>query len=191
MNRFALFCALIMVDDDCGGWDRGAGPHHGCNRRLTIMGPFGRSPITGSLTTCEYCHAPHSARPDQTPLWSQKLSTVTNYTLYSNPSMVNQVQEPPLGSASNLCLSCHDGTVAPGQTSPYGAIKMSGSMNSQDVFGTNLGGCASFQFQAALAKRAQFASESGFGRSDRQSRSEVDKRQRAVHQLSRTARSVD
>ena len=60
------------------------------------------------------------------PLWSQKLSTVTNYTLYTSQPMVNQQEEPVLGSDSNLCLSCHDGSVAPGQTTPYGSIKMSG-----------------------------------------------------------------
>lgn len=114
------------------------------------MGPFGQSPITGSLTTCEYCHAPHGAHPDLQPLWSQKLSAVTSYTLYSDPTMVNQVQEPLLGSASNLCLSCHDGTVAPGQTSPYGNIKMTGSMNSQDVFGTNLQSMHPFNFKLPL-----------------------------------------
>ena len=114
------------------------------------MGPNGQSPIKGGLTTCEYCHAPHSAHPDLQPLWSQKLSTVTNYTLYSDPSMVNVVREPALGSASSLCLSCHDGTVAPGQTSPYGAIKMSGAMNSQDVFGTDLQGVHPFNFQLPL-----------------------------------------
>ncbi len=114
------------------------------------MGPYGQAPITGSLTTCEYCHAPHSARPDQTPLWSQQLSTTTNYSLYSDPMMVNQPQEPALGSASNLCLSCHDGTVAPGTTSPYGNIKMSGSMNPQDVFGTDLQGIHPFNFKLPL-----------------------------------------
>ena len=145
MNRIVLFCALIMAatatlaqvptTDVIGIHD---------------MGPYGRSPTVGSLTTCEYCHAPHSAHPDQTPLWSQKLSTVNNYSLYSDPTMVNQVQEPTLGSASNLCLSCHDGTVAPGQTSPYGNIKMSGSMNAQDVFGTNLQGVHPFNFKLPL-----------------------------------------
>ncbi|MGA9130898.1 MAG: cytochrome c3 family protein [Candidatus Sulfotelmatobacter sp.] len=61
--------------------------------------------------------------------------------------MVNLPQEPPLGSASNLCLSCHDGTVAPGQNTPYGSIKMGGSMNSQDVFGTDLSSVHPFNFQ--------------------------------------------
>ena len=114
------------------------------------MGPYGQSPIIGGLTTCEYCHAPHSGLHNIQPLWSQKLSTVTNYTLYTDPTMVNQPQEPALGSASNLCLSCHDGTVAPGQTTPYGNIKMSGSMNSQDVFGTDLQGVHPFNFKLPL-----------------------------------------
>jgi hypothetical protein len=114
------------------------------------MGPGGQSPIKGGLTTCQYCHAPHSAMHLVQPLWAQKLSSVSNYTLYADPTMVNQVQEPPLGSASNLCLSCHDGTVAPGQTTPYGKIKMSGSMNSQDVFGTNLQGVHPFNFKLPL-----------------------------------------
>ena len=114
------------------------------------MGAFGQSPTRGGLTTCMYCHAPHSAHPDQTPLWSQKLSIVTNYSLYTDPSMVNQPQEPAIGSASNLCLSCHDGTVAPGSTSPYGNIQMSGSMSSQDVFGTDLQGVHPFNFKLPL-----------------------------------------
>jgi predicted CXXCH cytochrome family protein len=115
------------------------------------MGPFGQSPITGGLTTCQYCHAPHSGLHGVAPLWSQKLSTQTNYTLYSSGSLVNLVQEPVLGSASNLCLSCHDGTVAPGQTTPSGSIRMSGSMFSQDIFGTDLSTTHPFNFKLPLS----------------------------------------
>jgi predicted CXXCH cytochrome family protein len=114
------------------------------------MGPRGQSPTVGGLTTCQYCHAPHSGLQNVKGLWSQKLSTVTNYTLYADSTLVNQAQEPTLGSASNLCLSCHDGTVAPGQTVPYGRIKMGGSMNSEDVFGTNLQGMHPFNFKLPL-----------------------------------------
>jgi predicted CXXCH cytochrome family protein len=58
-----------------------------------------------------------------------------------------------MGSASNLCLSCHDGTVAPGTTQPYGAIKMRGSMNSQDLIAPNgsLQGVHPFNFKLPLA----------------------------------------
>ena len=43
-----------------------------------------------------------------------------------------------LGSDSNLCLSCHDGTVAPGNTAVFGQVTMTGSMNAPDVLGSNL-----------------------------------------------------
>jgi hypothetical protein len=37
-----------------------------------------------------------------------------------------------------LCLSCHDGTIAPGQTAVYGKVPMSSAMKSGDLLGTNL-----------------------------------------------------
>ena len=64
--------------------------------------------------------------------------------------MVNEVQEPTLGSSSNLCLSCHDGTVAPGTNVPYGNIKMSGTMFSTDLFVGTLQGMHPFNFKLPL-----------------------------------------
>jgi predicted CXXCH cytochrome family protein len=78
-------------------------------------------------------------------LWSHKLSVVGAYTLYSGTT-TNTPTQPVLGSSSTLCLSCHDGTVAPGQTVPYGKINMIGSMLSQDVFGTDLSAVHPFNF---------------------------------------------
>ncbi len=107
----------------------------------------GTSPVKGSLGgSCLYCHAPHSglngtAGVAQTPLWNQRLSSVQSYTVYSNPSMVNTPSPSPrLGTDSTLCLSCHDGTVAgsPGALVAYGQVSMTGQMNPEDVFGTNL-----------------------------------------------------
>ena len=46
--------------------------------------------------------------------------------------------QPMLGSDSNQCLSCHDGTVAVGATVAYGQVTTRGSMNTADVFGSNL-----------------------------------------------------
>ncbi len=143
MNKFLLSCVLSIVAIAAAQAQVPTTNVIGVHD----MGPYGQSPITGSLTTCQYCHAPHSSLHGVAPLWSQRLSTVTTYTLYSDPTMVNLPQEPPLGSASNLCLSCHDGTVAPGQNTPYGSIKMGGSMNSQDVFGTDLSSVHPFNFQ--------------------------------------------
>jgi predicted CXXCH cytochrome family protein len=111
------------------------------------LSPVGTSPIKGTLSgSCLYCHAPHSglngkAGVAQTPLWNQTLSSVQSYTVYSSSTLVNTPNpSPPLGTASTLCLSCHDGTVAgsPGALAAYGQVPMSGQMNSSDVFGTNL-----------------------------------------------------
>ncbi len=118
------------------------------------LGPGSPGPVSGPLPACQFCHAPHSgvnstALPNL-PLWSQQLSTESNYTLYTSPTLVNQEQEPTLGSASNLCLSCHDGTVAPGTNVPYGSLKMSGPMNSQDLFIGTLQGIHPFNFKLPL-----------------------------------------
>jgi predicted CXXCH cytochrome family protein len=115
------------------------------------MGPGTPGPVSGALPACQFCHAPHSSiSMAGTPLWSQKLSTDTNYTLYTSPTLVNQELEPTLGSASNLCLSCHDGTVAPGQTVPYGGQQMNGTMSSQDLFVGTLQGIHPFNFKLPL-----------------------------------------
>lgn len=102
------------------------------------LGPGSKSPITGTRNDmCSYCHAPH-AGTGKGPLWSQQLSTQT-YTPYTSSTYVEKGNTQPfVGGPSSLCLSCHDGTVAPGTTQPYGKITMTGTMNSADVFGTNL-----------------------------------------------------
>src|ERR1035441_9120617 len=106
------------------------------------LSPSGQSPIKGgALPPCQYCHAPHSG-VGKGPLWAQKFSTQT-YTLYGSTTTSNQtMQQPLVGGPSSLCLSCHDGTVGPGQgvlqSVPYGQIQMQGKMSSTDNFGTNL-----------------------------------------------------
>lgn len=102
------------------------------------LGPGSRSPITGARPDfCLYCHAPHSGIAGKAPLWNQTLTTQT-YTTYTSTSEQNKGTQPLLGADSNLCLSCHDGTVAPGETVVFGKVTMMGSMYTQDVFGTNL-----------------------------------------------------
>jgi predicted CXXCH cytochrome family protein len=102
------------------------------------LGPGSKSPITGGRPgSCTYCHEPHSGAGGRTPLWNQTQTTAT-YTLYTSTTYHQKGAQPTLGADSNLCLSCHDGTVAPGQTIVYGQIAMTGSMYPADVFGTNL-----------------------------------------------------
>ncbi len=100
------------------------------------LGPGSHSPITGARPdSCAYCHAPHSGL--NTGLWNQKLTTQV-YTTYGSNTAKNTGKQPMIGSDSNQCLSCHDGTVAVGSTVAYGKVTTRGSMNSQDVFGSSL-----------------------------------------------------
>ena len=100
------------------------------------LGRGSKSPITGTRPDfCAYCHAPHSGL--KVGLWNQKLTT-QNYTVYASDTEKNRGKQPTLGSDSNQCLSCHDGTVAVGATVAYGQVAMRGSMNSADVFGGNM-----------------------------------------------------
>ncbi len=105
----------------------------------------GKSPIQvpGNLG-CTFCHAPHSGVGGITPLWNQVLSKQT-YTPYTSSTyhQVGQTQ-PTLGRSSSLCLSCHDGTVAVGQTAAYGNLTTTGAMYSRDLLGTHLQGSHPF-----------------------------------------------
>lgn len=72
------------------------------------------------------------------PLWNHALSTQT-YQVYSSTTYQNTgLTQPLLGGSSSLCLSCHDGTVAPNQTYVYGKISVSGSMADANNLQTNL-----------------------------------------------------
>ena len=146
MKKFLLTCTLLFATSAALDAQDVLGIHN--------LGPGSPGPVSGPLPACQFCHAPHSGidQPSSPgmPLWSQKLSTESNYTLYTSPTLVNQEQEPVLGSSSNLCLSCHDGTVAPGTNVPYGTLSMSGTMNSQDLFIGTLQGVHPFNFQLPL-----------------------------------------
>jgi len=113
------------------------------------LSPGGTSPVRGGLSAaCLYCHAPHSGVGGITPLWNQTLTTQTYTTYQSTTYHEISTPQPLLGSDSNLCLSCHDGSIAPGQTVAYGKFPMSGSMASGDNFGTDLS--SSHPFSLAL-----------------------------------------
>ncbi len=149
MKKILILCALLFTASFALGQttqEDVLGIHN--------LGPGSPGPVSGPLPACQFCHAPHSGLNSTNlpnlPLWSQKLSTVSNYTLYTSSTEVNPELEPTLGSASNLCLSCHDGTVAPGTNVPYGSLQMTGTMNSQDLFQGTLQGIHPFNFQLPL-----------------------------------------
>lgn len=70
-----------------------------------------------SYTLCNFCHVAHKFGSAPTGpgylLWNHTLSNVASYGVYTSDSMRSTPTD--LGSqmvVSNLCLSCHDGTVA-------------------------------------------------------------------------------
>jgi predicted CXXCH cytochrome family protein len=74
---------------------------------------------TDNPEICIYCHTPHNAiKNDTIPLWNHTLSAVTTYGVYTSPTLDAEITDlgtsntAALATTSNLCLSCHDGTVA-------------------------------------------------------------------------------
>ena len=71
---------------------------------------------------CVFCHTPHQAAAanGQYPLWNHTLSATANYGTYTSATMddtdIADIGGAAAGAASvsNLCMSCHDGTVAIG-----------------------------------------------------------------------------
>jgi predicted CXXCH cytochrome family protein len=120
------------------------------------LGPGSKSPITGSRTdSCSYCHAPHSGL--NMGLWNQKLTTQT-YTMYTSNTEKNTGVQPVLASDSNMCLSCHDGTVGVGSTVAYGQVTMRGSMNTLDVFSSKMQSSHPFSLAPPLKDNVHLAS---------------------------------
>lgn len=87
----------------------------------TLLAPTG-STTAASYTLCNFCHIAHKTKGFDGAgvpgiyLWNHTLSSVTSYGVYSSPSFnALNTDIADLGgqeTVSNLCLSCHDGTVA-------------------------------------------------------------------------------
>lgn len=76
---------------------------------LSRSGPGNiKSSTTGQV--CAFCHTPHGSAP-QTPGWNRDVSGQT-YVEYDSTTLQAVPGQP--GGSSQLCLSCHDGTVALG-----------------------------------------------------------------------------
>ncbi len=147
------------------------------------LSPGSKSPITGARPgSCSYCHAPHSGLATGMSLWNQTQTKAT-YQLYTSTTYHQKGQQPILGSDSNLCLSCHDGTVAVGNTIVSGQITMTGSMNAQDVLGTNLQSSHPFSLQLPIKDTIDLIASLAVAGQDRRSapEGEADQREHRVH----------
>ncbi|MDD4891306.1 MAG: cytochrome c3 family protein, partial [Phycisphaerae bacterium] len=78
---------------------------------LTASGP-GPIRIVGAGNVCSPCHTSHASNPIA-PLWN-RFDSGAYYQVYSSPTLTAEVPQPT--GSSRLCLSCHDGTIALGQT---------------------------------------------------------------------------
>jgi predicted CXXCH cytochrome family protein len=135
--KASLICALLLIAIFAGSGARAQTGGDVLGMHDLTVG--GKSPIQapGALG-CTFCHAPHSGAGDIPALWNQTLSK-QSYTPYNSTTYHQTGQtQPTLGAASSLCLSCHDGTVAIGQSTAYGKMPTVGSMYPQDILGTNM-----------------------------------------------------
>ncbi len=114
----------------------------------------GNSPMHGpNANACIYCHAPHNAL-STIPLWNQTLST-NQYILYPD-STSTPAAPTKVGTASQKCLSCHDGSVGVGRTVGIGTLQMTGTLRSS--LGTQLEGSHPFSMQPQLKDNATLVS---------------------------------
>ncbi len=84
---------------------------------------------TNESQVCIFCHTPHQKGMTAKPLWNKALSTQATYGTYTSPSIqASDITDIGGGNGvSNLCMSCHDGTVAVnslGNTSTVGTPAM-------------------------------------------------------------------
>lgn len=70
---------------------------------------------------CVFCHTPHGAGGSGSYLWNRRTSDKPNRT-YSSSTVKSEITPMQPGDASKLCLSCHDGTIALGDTMNNGMM---------------------------------------------------------------------
>ncbi len=121
--------------------------------------------LTGSAETriCVFCHTPHFAAKasdlpasvNYYPLWNHNLSTVTSYLTYTNgvladpvnpanPVNLNADLSAGPGGVSQLCLSCHDGSMA---VNSYGYFENNPTKGANNILIQSIGGGAGAGFQ--------------------------------------------
>lgn len=74
--------------------------------------------LTGEteIRLCAYCHTPHHANVvgDYMPLWSHETTAIVNFAEYDSDTFNGSATlTDPMVGPSLLCMSCHDGAVAP------------------------------------------------------------------------------
>ncbi len=68
--------------------------------------------VSASISACQFCHTPHNGDTIAV-LWNRSLSGAS-YQLYGGGSTISNQAVGQPGPNSQVCLSCHDGTVSVG-----------------------------------------------------------------------------
>ena len=108
---------------------------------LSVTGP-GTVKSSSDVGVCIFCHAPHSTQA-VSPLWNKREPEDT-YQTYTS-STYRQLNSN-ITTRSKLCLSCHDGTIALGQTIATGDLGVTTPLPASSNFGTDLRGDHPFGF---------------------------------------------
>lgn len=108
MKKLAVFLAVLMVAVVMAGGSALAGIV-GSKHDLSASSTNGGIKSTDEPQICIFCHTPHAQIANK-PLWNHEVTTAT-YTMYSSTTLEGTVDPAP-ADGSELCLSCHDGTVA-------------------------------------------------------------------------------
>jgi predicted CXXCH cytochrome family protein len=116
--------ALVIIIFALGAAARGQGG----SKALIVNSRHDFSVTSGSATrsmtettTCVFCHTPHAATPN-VPLWNHTATTGSSPQVYTSTTLRSTLTQATINDASKLCLSCHDGTVALGDTVNNGLI---------------------------------------------------------------------
>jgi hypothetical protein len=110
--------------------------------------------LSATLTTgtqvCAFCHTPHGSNvdavlQDHAPLWNQDLSATASFGTYTSDTFdATDLAAIALATYSDslLCMSCHDGTVAPGtfynEPNPSGNASSAVAITGDANLGTDL-----------------------------------------------------
>jgi len=137
----------------------GATPGGGVLGSIHDMNVLGNVPGLGTIApdaqgrVCAFCHTPHHALSnvafEYAPLWSHQFTSLdapNKYDGYASPTFdggkpgaVDSLTGP-----SRLCMSCHDGIVAPDQHYNFGGNAPGGLMASDNFDGKAVGLGAKF-----------------------------------------------
>lgn len=130
--RHVLACLVLVCVWTLAALAQSSGPYPHSNplkvlqssHDFSLSSPSAIKSTTGS-DVCVFCHTPHKAQP-AVPLWNHNLGSGQTYTVYSSSTLQSSVSAPTSTDSSKLCLSCHDGTVALGDTVNNGQIPFQG-----------------------------------------------------------------